>query len=165
MTNSPAPSTQESPTSIIAHALEQGTFCASEGIAPAELMQWDEDKLEALYALGRDFYMRGDYHAAEQVMNWLARVKGADGRILKALGAARKMQGKYEDAVNAYSLAAIADLEDPEPSFFAAECLFHLGEAKRTRAALAAAHRQAEAKPDSSLCARIEAMQAMLEDK
>ncbi len=146
---------QESMEGAVARAMAS----VENGVGIAPFIGMDEDQCEAVYALGHRRYARQDYQGAEEIFAWLCGIAGVNGRFLKALAAARKMQGKHEEALNAYALAAFADFSDPEPSFHAAECLFRMGEMKRTRHALLAAREQAEALGDhEAMIARIDEM-------
>ena len=143
----------------IERSLEQAMAALEKGGGIAGAMGINEDQCEAIYALGHRRYVREDYKGAEEIFGWLAGIRGVDARALKALGAARKMQQKNADALDAYALAALADIKDPEPSFYAAECLFRMGEMKRARHALSAARQQAEILGDhESMIQRIDEM-------
>ena len=49
-------------------------------------------------------------------------------RFLIGLGAAQQELGKYLEAINAFSIAALVDTNDPRPAFHAAECYLQLGQ-------------------------------------
>ncbi len=152
------------PEEVIPLAVERAIDALEKGLAVGAALDIPQEQIEAYYGWGRQFYVRGDYPAAERVFAYGFLHAGADIRFAKALAAARKMQGKYDEALKAYSLAAILDLDDPEPSFFAAECLFHLERKAAALSALDAADEQAAEAPEkyAALLPRIKKMRAAL---
>lgn len=118
------------------------SFLVEKGVNP--LATLSKDEAEALYTLGHNYYQQGNYQEAVTLFEWLCRHSTIEGRYLKALGAACQMIERYKTAINAYGLAAVLDIEDPEPSIFACECLLHLSEFDRAKQAYEAAEMQME---------------------
>ena len=122
-------------------------FCESGGVGLGDLVGVGKDERDQLYAFANMLYEGGRYAEARDVLSYLARLDPRDARFVKSLGMACQMAKSYEDAVTAYGAAVLFDIEDPEPSIHAAECLLHLGEIGRARAAVKGAELQAEIRP------------------
>ncbi|MBS0643358.1 MAG: SycD/LcrH family type III secretion system chaperone [Acetobacteraceae bacterium] len=95
----------------------------------------DQD-LEALYSVAHGFYAVGKYQEALNFFQVLCLCRQTDGRFWFGLGAACQMLDKPGGALRAYAMAALFDLENPQISLRAAECLIKLGDLKTARAAL-----------------------------
>ena len=122
-----------------------GAFGAlTSGVSFAQLQEIDPQKIEAFYALGHRFYMRKDYKKAEEVFAYAYFFDHLNLPIVKGLASARKMQGKFKEALHAYALAVLLDMEDPTISFHAGECFFALGDYKSCAQSLDAARDLAE---------------------
>ena len=124
-------------------------FCDSGGLGIGELLGIDKEQQEQLYAFASMLYESGQFEQACDVFAYLCRVQPTEGRFVKALGMARQMAKQFEAALDAYSLAVLHDVEDAEISIHAAECLLHLGEIGRARAAVKGAELQVLARPVS----------------
>ncbi len=128
----------------IGAALEGAFGALTQGVSVAQLHEIDPEKIEAFYALGHRFYMRKDYRKAEEVFAFGCLLDHFHLPIVKGLASARKMQGKFKEALQAYAMAAIIDMEDPTISFHAGECFFALGDYSACAKALDAAQGLAE---------------------
>ena len=124
MSNFPSMSQQ------INHAFDSAFGALTSGVSVAQLQKIDPQKIEAFYALGHRFYMRKDYKKAEEIFAYAYFFDHLNLPIVKGLASARKMQGKFKEALQAYALAALLDMEDPAISFHAGECFFALGDYK-----------------------------------
>ncbi len=122
-------------------------FCESGGVGLGDLVGVGKDEREQLYAFANMLYEGGRYSESRDVLSYLSRLDPSDSRFVKSLGLACQMSKSFEDAVVAYGAAALFDIEDPEPSIHAAECLLHLSEIGRARAAVRGAELQAEIRP------------------
>jgi len=118
------------------------------GIDPSSLTQFNDEVVEGLYAFGYGYYDKGRYSEAESIFRILTAVRIRSSKFWKGLGAALQMLKKYDQAVEAYSWAAVHDdlFSDPYPHFHAAECLYSLGKIKRGLKALFSAKKIAEKK-------------------
>lgn len=76
-----------------------------------------------LYQASYTFYQAGNYARAADLFLQLAREAPFEKEYWKGLASCQQMQGKYDDALHAWSLAALLCEEDPMPHFHAAECL------------------------------------------
>ena len=122
-------------------------FCESGGVGTGELLGIDTEQQEQLYAFAATLYESGQHEQACDVFAHLCRVQPTEVRFVKALGMARQMAKQYEGALDAYSIAVVQDIEDAEVSIHAAECLLHLEEIGRARAALKSAELQTQSRP------------------
>ena len=108
----------------------------------ASSLPLEESDYTAIYAMGHQYYMQARYEDAAHIFTFLYRKKPFDNNVLKGLAASRQGIGKYGLALEAWSAASILDMDDPEPSLFACECLLHLKEYKKANFALEAAEIQ-----------------------
>lgn len=118
-----------------------GDFDTSQLIDQAQTMQkWlaagnsvgdainvSSEQREALYQLGHGFYSQARFEDAFSVFSLLVIYEHMNERYLLALAGAAQMLGKYKDALQHYSTAALLLVNDPKPVFFSAECLIALG--------------------------------------
>ncbi|EGQ8510525.1 CesD/SycD/LcrH family type III secretion system chaperone [Vibrio parahaemolyticus] len=91
------------------------------------------DTIEHIYAVGYNFFQSGKIEQAAKVFQLLSMLDHYQARFFIGLGAARQELGEYLQAIDAYSYAALVDINDPRPPFHSAEChlkLEHLTEAE-----------------------------------
>ncbi|HHE0545041.1 TPA: SycD/LcrH family type III secretion system chaperone VcrH [Vibrio parahaemolyticus] len=80
------------------------------------------DTLEHIYAVGYNFFQSGKIEQAAKVFQLLSMLDHYQARFFIGLGAARQELGEYLQAIDAYSYAALVDINDPRPPFHSAEC-------------------------------------------
>ena len=114
----------------LAEDAQQLLLCGS-GAAPR--LGLEPSHLEAVYAVGHSLYKEGDYDRAEELFSWLVVSAGMETKYLKALGAARQLQGKYEEALAAYAVVITLEAGDPEVVFHTAECVSLMGDKQKAR--------------------------------
>jgi type III secretion system low calcium response chaperone LcrH/SycD len=85
-----------------------------------------KDEREAMYQLGHSFYEQGRYSEAFKAFSLLVIWDHLEPRYLIALGGAAQMLGRWTDALQHYSTATLAKLDDPVPPYHCAECLIAL---------------------------------------
>lgn len=98
----------------------------------ALLLQKDEpldknfsnEDLHVLYSLAYSLYQAGDYLQAREIFHQLAYLKPIKQKYWMGLGACFQMERSYDEALKAWSMAAILDESDPTPHLHAAECYF-----------------------------------------
>jgi len=105
-----------------------------------ESLDFPEDYIAPAYKHGVALYDHGRYEEAEQVFLFLAACDCTNSALWKALGSARKMAGRFEEAVAAFALADKLGATDPWLLVHAAECLMHLQRYAEATAALRHAH-------------------------
>ena len=109
----------------------QNLLLSGSGTGPR--LGLNSSHLEAVYAVGCSLYKEGDYDRAEELFSWLVISAGLETKYLKALGAARQLQGKYEEALAAYAVVITLEAGDPEVVLYTAECLSLMGEHDKAR--------------------------------
>ncbi|MCB1135458.1 MAG: tetratricopeptide repeat protein, partial [Chlamydiia bacterium] len=77
---------------------------------------------KTLYAFAYRFYRDGVYDKAADFFRFLCLMKLDEKKHWVGLGAAEHMRGNYDQALQAYAMAALLDASDPFPHFHAAEC-------------------------------------------
>ncbi|MCG9610093.1 SycD/LcrH family type III secretion system chaperone VcrH [Vibrio harveyi] len=80
------------------------------------------DTIEHIYAVGYNFFQSGKVEQAAKVFQLLSMLDHYQARFFIGLGAARQELGEYLQAIDAYSYAALVDVNDPRPPFHSAEC-------------------------------------------
>nr|AYQ58336.1 VcrH [Vibrio alginolyticus] len=81
-----------------------------------------QDTIEHIYAVGCNFFQSGKIEQAAKVFQLLSMLDHYQARFFIGLGAARQELGEYLQAIDAYSYAALVDVNDPRPPFHSAEC-------------------------------------------
>lgn len=149
----------------INNAVEAAFESVVSGISLTQQGQISKQDVEALYAWGFNYYYQKDFAKAEEIFEYSVRFDPYHLGIVNGLAAARKMQGKYDAALKAYALAGLLDLDNPEPSFYAAECFFAQRQWKACNEALDAALGLAEGDDKyKKLCKQVEKMKANLKE-
>jgi type III secretion system low calcium response chaperone LcrH/SycD len=96
---------------------------------PANLVKaWTPREQEELYASAYGLYDVDQYEEASNLFLQLIFSDTFQGKYWKGLAAARQMQRKYQEALQAWCIVALFAEEDPVPHFHAAECLLSLNE-------------------------------------
>lgn len=80
------------------------------------------DTIEHIYAVGYNFFQSGKVEQAAKIFQLLSMLDHYQARFFIGLGAARQELGEYLQAIDAYSYAALVDINDPRPPFHSAEC-------------------------------------------
>ncbi|MCR9885475.1 SycD/LcrH family type III secretion system chaperone VcrH [Vibrio alginolyticus] len=81
-----------------------------------------QDTIEHIYAVGYNFFQLGKIEQAAKVFQLLSMLDHYQARFFIGLGAALQELGEYLQAIDAYSYAALVDVNDPRPPFHSAEC-------------------------------------------
>jgi type III secretion system low calcium response chaperone LcrH/SycD len=97
----------------------------------------DQD-LEAVYAVGHGLYAAGKYQDALDFFRVLCICRQTESRFWFGFGATSQVLGDHANAVRAYSMAALFDVENPQIPLRAAECFIKLGDSGTARQALEA---------------------------
>lgn len=103
------------------HAEELLSFL-EEGGTLKMLHDVSADTIEHIYAVGYNFFQSGKIEQAAKVFQLLSMLDHYQARFFIGLGAARQELGEYLQAIDAYSYAALVDINDPRPPFHSAEC-------------------------------------------
>ena len=116
---------------------------AEEPISPKKLSQED---VELLYAMAFGLYEGGDYTGAKPLFRQLVVSKPLTQKHWVGLASTLQMEKNYEEALTAWSMAALMERNDPSPHFHAAECLFSMGQTDEARKALNEVKKRTEEK-------------------
>ena len=81
-----------------------------------------DEEMEAIYAMGVNFYKAGNYGDAEKVFKFLTLFDHLNSRYWTAMGSLRQVQRKFAEDVEAYKFASFLDLENPRAVYYCAEC-------------------------------------------
>lgn len=95
-----------------------------------------DKEMEAIYSVGYNLYESGKYDDGLKVFKFLCFFDHLEKKYWLGLGAVNQMLKKYNDAVNAYSMAAMLDIDDPAPAMHAADCLLLTGNKEKAESAL-----------------------------
>jgi len=121
--------TESSIDQILEHFLTSGgVFKDAHGIT--------DEEIEAIYSVAYNLYENGKYDDALQVFKFLCFFDHLEKKYWLGLGAVHQMLKQYDDAVNAYSMAAMLDIDDPAPASHAADCLLLAGKKEEAESAL-----------------------------
>lgn len=152
------PLSDEACADLLRHLGDFGTLRETKGVSDAEL--------EAIYAVGVNFYKAGNYPDAEKIFRFLTLFEHTSSRFWTSLGSVQQVQKRYDEAVKSYQLAAFLDLHNPKPMYYAAECFLLLGDKESARQALASLAQYApENENGRRFKAKGEALQKVLETK
>ncbi len=100
-----------------------------DGLTNADLAGITDEQLEALYALGHNLYVAGQHRDSETIFQALCLYDYTQPRFWLGLAGSRQALGDYRQAVDAYSMAAVAGgLKDISPFYYAAICFLKLGD-------------------------------------
>lgn len=123
-----------------------------------------EKDMEAIYALGYNYYNNGKCEEAKSAFQFLTFYDHLEKRWWMGLGAVNQMLKDYDGAILAYSYTAMLDVEDPTPHLHAADCFLAMEKYEEADSALAATIHWAGDKPEhAGLKERAETMQELFQ--
>ena len=114
--------TQNAPTDLSQMQAEELLSFLEEGGTLKMLHDVSSDTIEHIYAVGYNFFQSGKLEQAAKVFQLLSMLDHYQARFFIGLGAARQELGEYLQAIDAFSYAALVDINDPRPPFHSAEC-------------------------------------------
>lgn len=91
-----------------------------------------------LYEMAFQLYEVEQYKKSEEVFRRLVIAKPGEPNFWQGLASSLQMQGKYDEALVPWSMFCIVDPENPLPHYYAAECLFSIGQREQALKALKA---------------------------
>jgi len=94
-----------------------------------------DEELNAVYSLAYSYYSTGRYDEALKLFKFLVMFDHMSQKFWTGLGSTHQMLKQYDDAIAAYAQAAMFDLENPRPMYYAALC--HLAKGDKVHAASA----------------------------
>lgn len=138
----------------------------SSGAPFGDAMNMTERHRDALYQVGHGFYSQARYSDAFNIFSMLVIFDHLNARNLMALASTAQMLGRYEDALQHYSTAALALANDPRPMIHSADCLVALGHTDLARESLDLALELSDGNPQhAALKVRAEIMLSTLSAK
>ena len=99
---------------------EMGTIREARGIT--------DEEMEAIYAMGVNFYKAGSYDNAEKVFRCLVLFDHSNARDWAGFGALMQARRKFDEAIKAYQYGMFLDIENPRCVYYLAECFLAKGE-------------------------------------
>ena len=98
------------------------------GLTVAQATNTDSQTLEALYSLAYKCYSVEDYASAETIFQALCLYRHDEEKYWMGLAGCRQALEKYQQAIDAYSMAGLAtQLKNPLPFFYASQCFLKMG--------------------------------------
>lgn len=113
---------------ILKHLTDGGTLKTLANLSGQEL--------EAIYAVAYNLFTARKYDQAIDLFKFLCLYDHTEPRWFYGLGVARQRKGDYAQAVDAFAVATLLDVEDPRPQVQAAYCLMALGNWPEAQSAL-----------------------------
>ena len=101
-----------------------------DGECAASICGWNDQGLNTLRGIGERFLEEGRNEDAVDLFLFLTAMAPQNGSLWSLLGSAEQECGRFEAALQGYSLAIVSDEEDPLPHIFSAQCYGSLGERK-----------------------------------
>lgn len=99
-----------------------------EGGTLSDLRGYDKKTMEGIYHVAYGKYQAGSLRDAEKIFEMLCMLDHYEKKYIFGLAACRHRLRKYKAAVEAYSLAAMRDIYDPQLPFLAGQCYMSLEE-------------------------------------
>lgn len=121
------------------HDFAQKLLEAMRGEPLETMPEFSKDSLQAIYASAYCYYQSGKYQEAKSRFRFLATMDTENRTYWLGLGASLMMLKEYEQALQAYALAAMMDHSDPLVFIHMADCLFALGKVEEGLKCIAAA--------------------------
>lgn len=149
--NDPASMTEEKIAAALKAFGDGATLRAMRGLS--------DEEMEAIYAMGVNFYKAGNWDDAEKVFKFLTLFDHLSSRYWTGLGSLKQVRRQFAEAIEAYKFASFLDLENPRPMYYAAECHLALGQKAEARAALDALEQYAPATSETGRAYRAKAAQ------
>lgn len=108
--------------------IKQITKGIVSGLTVAQATNTDPQTLEALYSLAYKYYTVADYANAETIFQALCMFKHDEEKYWLGLAGCRQALEKYQQAIDAYSMAGLSSqLKNPLPFFYASQCFLKMG--------------------------------------
>ena len=95
-------------------------------------------ELEAVYSLAFGYYQTGKFNEALKLFQFLVLFDHLSQKYWTGLGSTHQMLKQYDEALAAYAQAAIFDLDNPKPMYYAALCHYAKGDKVKAASAVRA---------------------------
>lgn len=107
----------------IIQSFSKGTYVLSE-------LGFSRGMIDALYAVGTEYYTAEKYEEAQGVFTVMASIDPTNFRASFGLGLCCHKLQQYAEALLYYWVARFLRMDDPLILYYAADCLFHLHHAE-----------------------------------
>ncbi len=97
-----------------------------------------DEELNAVYSLAYSYYSTGRYDEALKLFKFLVMFDHMCQKFWIGLGSTHQMLKQYDEAIAAYAQAAIFDLDNPKPMYYAALCHYAKGDKVKAASAVRA---------------------------
>ncbi len=111
-------------------------FLFEQGGRLADIHGATPRELEATYAFAYSLYNQARWREALRVFGFLVQEDHLDRRFHLGRAGCLKMLKRHDDALKAYGIAHLLDVEDPSVGLYVAECLLALGRRGDAKVAL-----------------------------
>jgi len=99
-----------------------------EAITLGDVKGITPDELEAVYAVGFNYYRTGRIEDAEKIFKFLCMFDHLNQKYWTGLGAVMQVERRLDRAIPCYGYASMLDLDNPKPQYHLAECYLAIGD-------------------------------------
>lgn len=96
----------------------------AKGRSAQEIMGFSDETMAKFYRAAHHLLENERYTDAADAFLFLVTLNPKNPEFWLGLGMSTQMCGNFEDAIDAYEMAAFYKLDDPVPYFYLAKCLF-----------------------------------------
>ncbi len=93
----------------------------------SNIFGFDENKIEAIYAIGYSQYINGKYYDAINNFQIILTVDSMNIKARNAFASCLYMLKKYNEAMEQFALVVYMEPKNPDPIFNVAECMIAIG--------------------------------------
>lgn len=109
---------------------------------------FDKKTTEAIYCQAYRLYNSGKNKEALEQFKLLALINPLEWKYMLGLAACFQRLKIYDEAIEAYSICASLDLDDPTPFYYASDCFIHMDDKLAAMIVLEMAIKRAGNNPD-----------------
>jgi len=96
----------------------------AKGRTPQEILGFKDETMAKFYQAAYRLFEHKKYLDAANAFLFLVTLNSHNHDYWLGLGMSTQLNGDYENAIDAYEMAAVTDVESPVPYFYLAKCLF-----------------------------------------
>lgn len=100
----------------------------AKGRTAQDIMGFSDEAMAKFYQAAYHLFEKEKYLEAADAFLFLVTLNPKNPEFWLGLGMATQMCGNFEDAIDAYEMAAYYKLDDPVPYFYLAKCLFAIND-------------------------------------
>ena len=131
-----------------AEIIKQIRLMADEGLTIANTKGISREQLEAVYAVGLNYYNTGHTEEAKKIFGFLVLFDHLSAKYWMGMGATLQVMREFERAAKCYAMASFLDLNNPKPQYHAAECFLALKNKTDAESAIAMVETYADPKTE-----------------